>query len=314
MARSGRSRYRSSSLGPASPFPALAAPASRVSSIWRRKPDLAPRLEAIVAEHPLPPGWSLAPSGKVAPLPSAASLELTLGEATPGGAAPRGAEPCGLRYMAAHVGLEENLYSTSASRALSLGLTPLETIVLPRRALAVDGLWPGMRGYPFYQTLYLILRGLKGRPDAAIKKWLADTASALATRDSRPIKVAAAGDIQVGEAEWPLLDGREAGLSSLLRGGVLDLLRHPDIAVANIEAPISARGYPNPLKRYLFRMPPGSGAALRRAGLGLVLSGTTTASTSAPEPSTIRSPIWGLQACRWSGRVPTSPRPRRRVS
>lgn len=238
--------------------------------------DLSQRLEAIVAGYPLPIGWTLAASGELTQAPAAAAqsiVELSLRAAPSGAAVPRGDAVCGSRYLAAQADIGENLYSVSASRAQSLGLSPLESVVLPRRALAVDGLWPGMRGYPFSQTLYLNLRRLKGRPDAALRKWLVSAAAAQASREPKPIEVAAAGDIQIGESEWPLLASGEAGLSSLLRDGVLDLLRRPDIAVANVEAPISARGYPNPRKRFRFRMPPGSGAALRRAGLGLVLFG-----------------------------------------
>jgi len=228
-----------------------------------------PRLEAIVAGYPLPAGWRLAKSSEPsAPRPTAS---ISLIAASPSVPIPRGAFPCGTRYLAAQADIAQDLYSVSPRRAEEIGLSPLESIVPPRRALAVDGIWPGRASYPFVQRLILSLHDSDGDSRSAIVKWLA--AAAAAARDPRPIDLAAAGDIQVGESEWPLLSGSEEGLASLLRGGVLDLLRRPDIAVANLESTISARGFPNPRKRFRFRMPPGSAAALRKAGLGLVLLG-----------------------------------------
>jgi poly-gamma-glutamate synthesis protein (capsule biosynthesis protein) len=237
--------------------------------------DLLPRLEAMIADHPLPARWSIAVSGEKP------SVAIILNAEPPGSSLPRGAYQCGTRYLAASADLADNLFSVSARRAEELGLSKLESIVLPRRALAVDGIWPGKAGYPFAQRLALYARsaqsaessGKTPRLPTAISRWLAEAAKAAAASDPSPTDLAAAGDIQVGECQWPLLSGSEAGLVSLLRGGVLDLLRKPDIAVANLEAPISARGFPNPRKRYRFRMPPGSAAALEKAGLDLLLFG-----------------------------------------
>jgi poly-gamma-glutamate synthesis protein (capsule biosynthesis protein) len=230
-----------------------------------------PRLEAIVAGYPLPAGWRLpTPSESTTSRPIVSISLLAASRSEP---LPRGAFPCGTRYLAAQADIAQDLYSVSPRRAEEIGLSPLESIVPPRRALAVDGIWPGKAGYPFVQRLILSLRAPAGDSGGAIVKWLAAAAAAAAARDPRPIDLATAGDIQVGESEWPLLSGSEEGLSSLLRGGVLDLLRRPDIAVANLESTISARGFPNPRKRFRFRMPPGSAAALRKAGLGLVLLG-----------------------------------------
>ncbi len=235
------------------------------------EPELMPRLEAIVAGYPLPAGWRLpTPSESTTSRPIVSISLLAASRSEP---LPRGAFPCGTRYLAAQADIAQDLYSVSPRRAEEIGLSPLESIVPPRRALAVDGIWPGKAGYPFVQRLILSLRAPAGDSGGAIVKWLAAAAAAAAARDPRPIDLATAGDIQVGESEWPLLSGSEEGLSSLLRGGVLDLLRRPDIAVANLESTISARGFPNPRKRFRFRMPPGSAAALRKAGLGLVLLG-----------------------------------------
>ena len=217
--------------------------------------DLMPKLEGLLADRPLPAGWSLAVPGQ---RPTAT---LSLQVLAPSLPIPRGAGIVGMRYLAASADLAEDIFTVSSRRAEDRGLVPLESIALPRRALAVDGLWPGNPGYPFAQRLILTLRSAKsGRAFASlhgsIGKWL-EKSTAEASDDPLPLDLAAAGDIQVGEYQWPLLAGGEEGLSSLLRGGVLALLRKPYVAVANLESPISARGFPNPRKRFRFRMPPG---------------------------------------------------------
>ncbi len=236
---------------------------------------LMPRLEAILAASPLPQGWELAGAvgnSEAAP-PRAVALALT---ASPLGAAlPRGAEACGSLYLAASADIGENLYSVSAGQAEALGLSPLEDIALPRRALAVNGVWPGKPGYPFARRLALSARSLDGRssPPRSLAKWMLEAAAEASMGDPYPVELAAAGDIQVGEYQWPLIVDGERGLVALLRDGVMGFLRAPDIAIANMEAPISARGYPNPRKRYLFRMPPGSAESLKEAGFDLLLFG-----------------------------------------
>jgi poly-gamma-glutamate synthesis protein (capsule biosynthesis protein) len=238
--------------------------------------DLMPRLKALLADRPLPAGWLLAAPGE---RPTAT---LSLQVLAPSLPLPRGAAFVGTRYLAASADLAEDIFTVSSERAEERGLLPLESIVLPRRALAVDGLWPGNPGYPYAQRLILSVRSAKsGRvfgvsPHGSIAMWL-EKASAEASGDPLPLDLAAAGDIQVGEYQWPLLAGGEEGLSSLLRGGALALLRKPDIAVANLESSISARGFPNPRKRFRFRMPPGSGASLKKAGLSLLLFGNNHA-------------------------------------
>lgn len=230
-----------------------------------------PRLEALIAARPLPEGWSVAsPGTSPGALASIALVDLPAG-AEP----PRGARLAGTRYLAASVDLVDEAYSVSPRRAEELGLLPLESIELPRRALAVDGIWPGKAGYPFARRLAIsaLLLAPGHRVPRPIADWLDAAAADALARETRPIDLAAAGDLQVGEGQWPLLAAKEGGLASLLRDGVLDLIRRPDFAVVNLESPISAGGFPNPRKRFKFRMPPGSAAALGRAGFDLVLFG-----------------------------------------
>jgi poly-gamma-glutamate synthesis protein (capsule biosynthesis protein) len=239
--------------------------------------DLLPRLKKLLADRPLPTGWILATSS------DRAAVAISLRSLAPSLPLPRGAVIIGTRYLAASAELADDVFSVSSRRALESGLVSLESIVLPRRALAVDGLWPGDPDYPFAQRLVLSVSSAGSGQTfwassyGSISKWLEDVAEAAKASDPRPLVLAAAGDIQIGEKQWPLLAKGEEGLSSLIRGGVLDLLRKPDIAVANLESSISVRGIPNPRKRYRFRMPPGSAAALKRAGLGLLLLGNNHA-------------------------------------
>ena len=212
------------------------------------EPDLMPRLEALLADRPLPEGWQVASTG------NPPTVVITLKALPSGAALPSGSFFSGARHLAASVDIADDRFSVSRRIAEEMGLLPLESIVAPRRALSVDGTWPGQPGYPFAQRLSLSARpstsghAYKTVPKTLLK-WLKQAAATAASGAPRPLVLAVAGDIPVGEAQWPLLAPGEAGLASLLRGGVIDLLRKPDVAVANLEAPISVRGNPNPRKR-----------------------------------------------------------------
>jgi poly-gamma-glutamate synthesis protein (capsule biosynthesis protein) len=239
-------------------------------------PGLMPRLESIVARSPLPEG------SKVAANAADAEVLISLEPADDGAKGGKGAALCGTEYLAAAAPLAGDLYSTSPGRAEAIGLESLEAIAPPRRALAVDGAWPASPGYPFARGLLLSAGGRRGgAAPGAIVRWVRAAAAAAAAADEAPFTLTAVGDIQVGEAEGPALVG--GGIASLLRGGVLEHLRGSDLSIANLESPISSRGAPNPKKRYHFRMPPGSSAALKAAGLGLVLLGNNHALDFGPD-------------------------------
>lgn len=224
---------------------------------------LLPRLSAMAKSCPLPAGWHLSKMGETAA--ATLALEILPPESDLG----PGELPFGSLYLAASVELQDATYSVGASEAESRGLVPLETIDPPRRALAVDGILPGSQGYPFSRKLAVVMRA-DGK-DEALSAWLESASRSAVSSDRRPLILAAAGDIQVGEEQWPLLLEGEDGLATLLRGGALDLLRRSDLAVANLESPISSRGVPNPRKHYHFRMPAGSSSWLKEAGLGMLL-------------------------------------------
>ena len=104
----------------------------------------------------------------------------------------------------------------------------------------------------------------------------------------RPVLLAAAGDVTPGEGVSEAVD-REGDAYPWT--GVARVLRGADIATVNLEGVISDRGVPVAGKEYHFRGGPGllRGAA-RVAGIDVVTSRTTTASTSVARRSSTRSP------------------------
>ncbi|MDP3178329.1 MAG: CapA family protein [Spirochaetaceae bacterium] len=233
---------------------------------------------AALAALPVPEGWTVVQAG------ASRNLVLRMGFA-PAAATAESSKAGGLRfpagkaYAAAAVDLADRRYSVSSGEAESIGLIPIEDIVPPLRALRVEGLWPGETGYPFSRELEVTLESASGASGArtlskipvALRSFAEALASRLAESRGRPFVIGAAGDIQVGQDEAGLLFAGEGGLRSLLRGGLLERVRKADVAVGNLESVISARGEPNPRKRFRFRMPSGSSAALGRAGFDLLL-------------------------------------------
>jgi poly-gamma-glutamate capsule biosynthesis protein CapA/YwtB (metallophosphatase superfamily) len=232
------------------------------------------RLAAVAAALPPPSGWRLVGSIE------GANIILSLGDRSDAA----GGDACGVAYRAAAVDLSDPRYSASARDAEAMGLRDLESIEPPLRALAVEGLWPGQSGYPFSYALYLSASSPSGgRLPPEIELWARETAAAAIAAEVVPTRLAAAGDIQIGEAQGPALIGGEGGLSSIIEPSVLEVLRSADLAVANLESPISARGEPNPNKSFHFRMPPGSAKALRDAGFDLLLFGNNHGFDFGPE-------------------------------
>jgi poly-gamma-glutamate capsule biosynthesis protein CapA/YwtB (metallophosphatase superfamily) len=245
------------------------------------EPLLMPRLKAILAEAPPPEAWKLSTD------PPKAAYRLSLVALKPGEKAPPDAALCGTAYYAASVDLCDPRYSVDARQAEEIGFEPLESILPPRRALAIDDAWPGSAAYPFARTLYLSAKAQRGKAiPGEIGRWLRDAAAKAAAADAAPLLLAAVGDMQVGEAQGASLLGGEEGLRSLLDDRILAHLRSADIAVANLESPISSRGQANPRKRYHFRMPSGSSAALKDAGFDLVLFSNNHAFDFGPEAFT----------------------------
>jgi poly-gamma-glutamate synthesis protein (capsule biosynthesis protein) len=240
------------------------------------EPSLAPRLQPILSGAPLPSPWKYRPDG------GTASYRLSLIAVEAGSALPDRPNTafalCGTEYRAAAVGLSDARWSVDRAGAEKIGLEPLDAILPPRRALAVEGEWPPSAAYPFARSLYLSVSSRDGRePPLELARWLHEAAAKAAAADRAPLRLAAVGDIQIGEAQGGALLGGGAGLERLVAPSILARLRSADIAVANMESPVSSRGEPNPRKRYHFRLPKGASAAFKDAGFDLVLFGNNHA-------------------------------------
>jgi hypothetical protein len=105
-------------------------------------PSLMPRLESIVAALPPPKAWTIASSA------DNPDYTLSLEARDDKDTTIAGASLCGIEYFAASADLSDDLFSVSSERAREIGLEPLEAIVPPRRALAVDGAWPSSPAIP----------------------------------------------------------------------------------------------------------------------------------------------------------------------
>jgi poly-gamma-glutamate capsule biosynthesis protein CapA/YwtB (metallophosphatase superfamily) len=228
--------------------------------------QLARRLARIVEVSPLPAGWAIAHDE----LSAKAIVTLAVEEATEHPKAARAA--AGRLWLAPALPLADPRFTLSPAEAQTEGLEDLESIEPPRRACAIDRVWPGEEGYPFVRRLELSARAQDGgSPPRELAAWVAQAAKVAIARDQVPARLCAVGDIQVGAAEAATLAAGGAGLDRLLRGGLLDELRRPDVLVGNLEGPVSGRGSPNPHKRFLFRMPPGTAKTLMSAGFDLLL-------------------------------------------
>ncbi len=238
--------------------------AGRRSYAISADPSLLPRLEAILAASPPPESWSRVGTEAEADT----VIELRVGEA------PGLSLAAGRRYLAAAVLLNDSRYSVDADQARAIGLRPLEAIAAPYRALSVDGAWPGEGGYPFAESLRLSINDPRRKSSAyprrsAMGRWLAEAAAAAELSSSAPCVLAAAGDFQAAERHARFLSG--GGIGNLLRGDIVDRVRGADVAVLNLEGVVSSGGEPHPRKRFRFRMPPGTGAALAGAGFDVAL-------------------------------------------
>lgn len=237
-------------------------------------PGLEARLARILELCPLPEPWSITADGE-----AKAFISLAVDAQDP--ASPTAGE----LWLAPPLDLADPRFSLGASEAAALGLEPLESILPPRRAALVDGLWPGEEGYAFGRDLRLSVHGASkdDSPPRELSAWAERARAAARAADARPATLCATGDMQAGAADAPVLAARGRRLGEIFRGELLGELRRPDFLVGNLEGAISGRGEPNPRKRFLFRMPPGTAQALQSAGFDLVLFGNNHAFDYGPQ-------------------------------
>ncbi|HPE35948.1 MAG TPA: CapA family protein [Spirochaetales bacterium] len=149
----------------------------------------------------------------------------------------------------------------------SLALAEWDAIPDGMLGLAVDGLYPGDPGYPLVKETWLELRGdgngvslVADKLDAVLREMAVPTAPDL-------VWVAAVGDLMLERGVGRLLahEGPQA-----VFGGAADMLAAADLAVANLEGALSARGTPEN-KAYTFRSDPAYAASLATAGFDALL-------------------------------------------
>jgi poly-gamma-glutamate synthesis protein (capsule biosynthesis protein) len=230
-------------------------------------PPLEGRLAAILERHPLPRGWSATFDAD-----PRQSLGLSLSWRY---AAAAGKEDGGVildrDWLAPSVDFLDPRLDLSGDEAVALGLSSLDSIELPMRAVAVEGKLPGDSGYPFERDLVLGINGRPSRLPPALAAWLAAVAAGEGgSGGEEPLRLGAVGDIQVGPDEGPWLAQGQEGLKRLF-GSALPLLSRDDVLVGNLEGPVTDRGPANPRKRFVFSFPPGATASLKAAGFDLFL-------------------------------------------
>ena len=176
---------------------------------------------------------------------------------------------------------QENPLAWRTGTSLASCLDGSETLVLaneiapPFVALKVDGKNIGDPDYPLIRVHGIRVsidsdkkpgRRLQIKLDA-LQKILQEAAKELVKPETSPVWIAAGGDVmlQRGATEILLSEG-----ASGIFGGTADMLATADIAVINLEGPVSDRGkIAN--KTYTFRFIPETAPALQNAGINAVL-------------------------------------------
>jgi poly-gamma-glutamate synthesis protein (capsule biosynthesis protein) len=160
-------------------------------------------------------------------------------------------------------------------------LAPLRDLGPPYTALRVNGLTAGDPGYPLikFTGLTIALNGGGGskrslwrreRKVSALREYLLkrlEAAPALFEEPPRLFWIAAGGDVMLGRGASEILLREGPGG---IFGESAALLAAADLALINLEGPLSVRGR-RVQKSYNFRFDPAAAAALRQAGIDAVL-------------------------------------------
>ncbi len=248
---------------------ALGACSKASHTLGLRLPEGQAGIAALASLPPLPRGWTLAEAGSQGEAPPEAILVLEWLTQD----ASRGTS-LGRRFLAPALTMTDPRFDLSPEEALAQGLRELSTIEPPLRVPTVLGCYPGDAAWPFTQDLLGRIEAGSRRPNRTILAWWKKAEATLAKADKgggdRPWRLGAVGDMQFGPEEASLALGGRPGLERLF-GRVLPVMEAQDILVGNLEGSITRSTEGNPRKRFQFRMPPGTGAAMKDAGFDLVL-------------------------------------------
>jgi poly-gamma-glutamate synthesis protein (capsule biosynthesis protein) len=226
--------------------------------------SLRPKLDELLRQVPLPKGYALESGTQCA-------LKLSYASAKTSPAGATASEGAGTLWRGVALPLDDPRFDLSVKDAASLGTEPLDEICPPLRAPKIDGFWPGEPGYPLAYRLTLSLNATHGGIPHELLAWLETAAKTASAQEARPIVLAATGDLETGTYGSSQLLKGENGIVRLLSPQLLSAMQTSDILVGNLEGQITARGDPDPTKRYRFRFPPGCAAAYRKMGFDLML-------------------------------------------
>jgi len=207
------------------------------------------------------------------------SATISWGPASQPGALPDGARsrPVASSYYALAADWLDDRESVdpldlSLEQAAALA-EPLESIRLPRRVLAYDGLYPGDPGYRLVCTVSVIVETAPGSGSSSRQKRLLADAAEYLRSIPEPQELAglswlgAVGDVMPGQGTSRLLlqpDGPEKVFRRLL-----PVMQAQDLLVANLETAVTDRGTEWP-KTFRFRMPAAALAPLLDSGIDVV--------------------------------------------
>ena len=218
--------------------------------------ELWPCWERLASAFPLPPGIRAV---RAVPGVSTNAGQVILGIGPAPGRKP--VERCVLAPVSRMWGSRGSV-SLAEARSAEVRLAPLESIVLPDVALAVDGLFPDQPGYPLVDDLGVSVRSA----DRSILAWFDALPTALSRGASEPATIAwigAVGDVMPARGVDAALLA-SGGLSRVF-GDTLPLLRGCDFLLGNLEAAATSAGT-RIAKTYAFRFNPAALGRLREAG------------------------------------------------
>lgn len=142
-------------------------------------------------------------------------------------------------------------------------IMPLRQILLPQRAIAVDGLWADHPRYPLVREWTIEIAGEDAAAWRPLFDWLAAIPPA---SDAAPqiARIGGVGDIMVQRGVESTFFGRADGLERVFND-TLPILQAHDYLIGNLEGAVTRRTAAFP-KTYTFRFDPRSLDYLKRAG------------------------------------------------
>jgi poly-gamma-glutamate synthesis protein (capsule biosynthesis protein) len=151
-------------------------------------------------------------------------------------------------------------------------LVPLEELAPPYTALRVDGLAADAGGYPLVRVAGLRVRPVKESARLAgkvkaLRALIEGLPAPLIQAQPEIAWIVSGGDLMLDRgATHTLLEEGPAGVF----GGTAELLASSDLALVNLEGPVSGRGR-KVKKSFNFRFEPAAAPALKAAGIDAVL-------------------------------------------